>query len=515
LQFYTRSTPPLNASFTFPEGCLTFRRAMATAPPLDTLIAARDAVASRRVSSVELTRRMLERIERVEPKVQAFVSTHAHRALEQAKAVDEGRRKGPLAGVPVAVKDNLCTTFGTTTCASRMLENFRAPYDATVVRKLEEAGAVIVGKTNLDEFAMGSSTENSAFHVTRNPWDQSRVPGGSSGGSAAALAAGMCCGAIGSDTGGSVRQPAGMCGVVGLKPGYGRVSRYGLVAFASSLDQVGPFGRTVADAALLLNVIAGHDPKDSTSAPHAVPDYLNELNRPVENLRIGIAREYSLASGLDAQVKSAVDAAVRQYESLGARVVDVSLPHTEYGIAAYYVIAPCEASSNLARYDGVHYGHRTTEPVRDILELYSRSRAEGFGDEVKRRIMIGTYNLSEGYGARLYVNALKVRRLIKQDFDAAFTKCDVIVCPTSPTPAFRIGEKADDPLAMYLTDVFTVTCNIAGIAGISIPCGFTSGAKPLPIGLQLLGPAFEEAKLLRAARMYEAATDWHTRRPLI
>ena len=486
---------------------------MASAPPFDTLIAARDAVASRRVSSVELTRQVLERIERVEPKIQAFVSTNPERALELAKAVDEGRRRGPLAGVPIAIKDNLCTTFGTTTCASKMLENFRAPYDATVVRKLEEAGAVIVGKTNLDEFAMGSSTENSACHVTRTPWDSSRVPGGSSGGSAAALAAGMCCGSIGSDTGGSVRQPAGMCGVVGLKPGYGRVSRYGLVAFASSLDQVGPFGRTVADAALLLSVIAGHDPKDSTSAPQAVPDYLKDLDRPVENLRIGIARQYSLASGLDPAVKSAVDAAVRQYESLGARVLDVSLPHTEYGIAAYYVIAPCEASSNLARYDGVHYGHRTKQPVRDILELYSRSRAEGFGDEVKRRIMIGTYNLSEGYGARLYVNALKVRRLIKLDFDAAFAKCDVIVCPTSPTPAFEIGEKTDDPLAMYLTDVFTVTCNIAGIAGISIPCGFTSGTKPLPIGLQLLGPAFEEAKLLRAARMYEAATDWHTRRP--
>ena len=479
----------------------------------DTLVSARDAVRSRQVSSLELTRQALDRIGRLDPKLGAFVSVHADRALAQARAADEGRRPGALSGVPVAVKDNLCTTFGTTTCASKMLADFRAPYDATVVRRLEEAGAVVVGKTNLDEFAMGSSTENSAFHVTRNPWDPSRVPGGSSGGSAAALAAGMCAGAIGSDTGGSVRQPAAMCGVVGLKPTYGRVSRWGLVAFASSLDQVGPFGRTVADAALMLNVIAGHDPRDSTSAPQPVPDFLKELDRPVHSLRIGIAREYSLAGGIDPQVKAAVDAAVRQYQSAGAEIVDISLPHTEYGIAAYYVIAPCEASSNLARYDGVHFGHRTKEPVRDIVELFSKSRSEGFGEEVQRRIMIGTYNLSEGYGARLYVNALKVRRLIRQDFDRAFEKCDVILCPTSPTPAFKVGEKTDDPLAMYLTDVFTVTCNIAGIAGISIPCGFTSGDKPLPIGLQLLGPAFGEEKLLRAARMYESATGWHTRRP--
>jgi aspartyl-tRNA(Asn)/glutamyl-tRNA(Gln) amidotransferase subunit A len=484
-------------------------------PPFDTLVGARDAVASRRVSSVELTRGVLERIGRLDPQLRAFTSTWPERALEQARAVDEGRRTGPLAGVPVAVKDNLCTSFGTTTCSSRMLEHFHAPYDATVVRRLEQAGAVIVGKTNLDEFAMGSSTENSAFGPTRNPWDPSRVPGGSSGGSAAALAAGMCCGAIGSDTGGSVRQPAAMCGLVGLKPGYGRVSRYGLVAFASSLDQVGPFGRTVADAALLLDVIAGHDPRDSTSAPQPFPDSLAGLERPLERLRVGIVREYADAAGINPEVKAAVDAAVRQYASLGAELVDVSLPHTGYGIAAYYVIAPCEASSNLARYDGVHYGHRTKHPVRDIVELYSRSRAEGFGAEVKRRIMIGTYSLSEGYGSRLYVNALKVRRLIKQDFDAAFGKCDVILTPTSPTPAFRIGEKSDDPLAMYLTDVFTVTCNIAGIAGVSIPCGFTSGEKPLPIGLQLLGPAFQEDKLLRVARMYERATEWHTRRPVL
>ena len=485
---------------------------MPTAPP-DTLIDARDAVRDKRVSSAEITRRVLDQIQRLDPQLRAFVSTFPERALERAKAVDEGRITGPLAGVPVAIKDNLCTSFGRTTCASRMLENFHAPYDATVVRKLEDAGAVIVGKTNLDEFAMGSSTENSAFHPTRNPWDQSRVPGGSSGGSAAALAAGMCLGSLGSDTGGYIRQPAAMCGLVGLKPTYGRVSRFGLVAFASSLDQIGPFGRTVSDAALLLNVIAGHDPRDSTSLPDSPPDFLKDLDRPVDGLRIGVAREFDHAEGVDPQVKTAVDAAVKQFQSLNAEVVDVSLPHTEYGIAAYYVIAPCEASSNLARYDGVHFGHRTKEPVRDIVELFSRSRAEGFGDEVQRRIMLGTYALSSGYYDAYYVRALKVRRLIRRDFDEAFKRCDVIVCPTSPTPAFKIGEKSGDPLSMYLTDVFTVTANIAAIPGVSLPCGFTTGDKPLPIGLQLLGPAFGEGKLLRVARMYEAATQWHTRRP--
>jgi aspartyl-tRNA(Asn)/glutamyl-tRNA(Gln) amidotransferase subunit A len=482
-------------------------------PLPDTLIAARDAVGSKSVSAVELTRHTLDRIERLDGRLGAYLSVFADRALEQAKAVDAGERTGPLAGVPVAVKDNLCTSFGATTCGSRMLANFRPPYDATVIRKLESAGAVIVGKTNLDEFAMGSSTENSALKVTRNPWDESRVPGGSSGGSAAALAAGLCHGALGSDTGGSIRQPAGLCGLVGLKPTYGRVSRYGLVAFASSLDQIGPFGHTVADAALLLNVIAGHDPKDSTSAPEAVPDYLADLDKPVENLRIGIAREYDLAEGVDPQVKAAVDAAVQVYRSLGAEVVDVSLPHTEYGIAAYYVIAPCEASSNLARYDGVHFGHRTSEPVKDIVELFSKSRAEGFGEEVQRRIMIGTYALSSGYYDAYYVRALKVRALIKRDFDRAFERCDVVLTPTSPVPAFRIGEKTGDPLSMYLADVFTVTCNIAGLPGISLPCGFTRGDKPLPIGLQLLAPAFGEQKLLRIARMYEAATEWHAQRP--
>jgi aspartyl-tRNA(Asn)/glutamyl-tRNA(Gln) amidotransferase subunit A len=482
----------------------------------DTLISAREAIRTKKVSAVELTRRALARIGRLDPKIQAFNSVAEERALARAKAVDEGAAAGgALAGVPIAIKDNLCTSWGTTTCSSKMLENFRAPYDATVVKKLEAAGAVILGKTNLDEFAMGSSTENSAFLITRNPWDTQRVPGGSSGGSAAALAAGMCVAAIGSDTGGSIRQPAALCGLVGIKPTYGRVSRYGLVAFASSLDQVGPFGWTVADAALMLNVISGHDPKDSTSVPSAVPDYLADLEQPLKGLRLGIVKEYDLASGIDAEVKAAVDAAVTTYKELGASIVDVSLPTTPYGIAAYYIIAPCEASSNLARYDGVHFGHRTNEPVNDIIELFSKSRAEGFGDEVQRRIMIGTYALSSGYYDAYYVRALQLRTLIRRDFDNAFGQCDAIVCPTSPIPAFKAGEKSGDPLQMYLCDVFTVTCNIAGIAGISLPCGFTAGEKPLPIGMQLLGPNFGEEKLLRIARMYEAATAWNTRRPAL
>jgi len=481
----------------------------------DTLIAARDAIRARKISSEELVRQALGRIDQVESNIGAFNSIYREQAIAQAKEVDAGKRTGPLAGVPIALKDNLCTSYGTTTCSSKMLENFKAPYDATVVKLLENAGAIAIGKTNLDEFAMGSSTENSAFKTTKNPWDTSRVPGGSSGGSAAALAASMCCASIGSDTGGSIRQPASLCGVVGIKPTYGRVSRYGLVAFASSLDQIGPFAWNIPDAALLLQIISGRDPKDSTSVDHPVPDYLATLEQPLAGLRLGIAREYQLAEGMDPQVKTAVDAAMQQYQELGAEVVDVSLPHTEYGIAAYYVIAPCEASSNLARYDGVHFGHRTKEPVRDIVELFSKSRAEGFGEEVQRRIMIGTYSLSAGYGDKYYLQALKIRALIKRDFDQAFEKCDAILCPTSPTPAFRAGEKTGDPLQMYLCDVFTVTCNIAGIAGLSMPCGFTAGPQPLPIGLQLLGPTFGEEKLLRIARMYEKATDWHQRRPVV
>ncbi|HEX3358038.1 MAG TPA: Asp-tRNA(Asn)/Glu-tRNA(Gln) amidotransferase subunit GatA [Tepidisphaeraceae bacterium] len=487
----------------------------------DTLLAARDAIKSRAVSAVELTRQALERIEKLDPQILAFNSTFPDRAMEQAKAVDEGKRTGPLAGVPIALKDNLCTSYGTTTCSSKMLENFHAPYDATVVKRLEAAGAVILGKTNLDEFAMGSSTENSAFKTTRNPWDMTRVPGGSSGGSAAALAAGMCCASLGSDTGGSIRQPAALCGIVGLKPTYGRVSRYGLVAFASSLDQIGPFGWTVSDVAAMMNILSGHDPKDSTCLPTPVPDFLADIDRPIKGLRIGIAKEYSLDAGTEPAVKNRVNDAVKKFRELGAEIVEVSLPHTEYGIAAYYVIAPCEASSNLARYDGVHFGHRTAEPVKDIIELFSKSRAEGFGPEVQRRIMIGTYALSSGYYDSYYLAALKIRALIGRDFQEAFKKCDAILSPTSPSTAFKIGEKTDDPLQMYLCDVFTVTANIAGVPSVSLPCGLlgegysdlAAGAKTLPIGLQLTGPVMEDAKLLRIARMYEMATEWHKKRP--
>ena len=486
-------------------------------PEFDTLIGARDAIAAKKVSSVELTRATLDRIAAGDGTIKAFTSVYPERALAAAKEADAGKKPGPLSGVPIAIKDNLCTSWGTTTCSSKMLANFKAPYDATVVKKLEAAGAVIVGKTNLDEFAMGSSTENSAMQTTRNPWDTDRIPGGSSGGSAAALAAGFCTASLGSDTGGSIRQPAALCGLVGLKPTYGRVSRYGLVAFASSLDQIGTFTWDVPDCALMMNLISGHDELDSTSATIAVPDYLAHLDKPLSGLRIGIAKEYDLVDGMDKEVHASVNAAIEEYKKLGATIVNVSLPHTKYGIAAYYVIAPCEASSNLARYDGVHFGHRTADPVKDIVELFSKSRYEGFGDEVQRRIMIGTYALSAGYGAKYYERALKIRTLISQDFTNAFKDCDVILSPTSPTPAFKAGEKTGDPLSMYLCDVFTVTCNIAGIAGISLPSGFTSGGqsdgRPLPIGMQLLGPAFSEDRLLRVARMYERATPWHARRP--
>jgi aspartyl-tRNA(Asn)/glutamyl-tRNA(Gln) amidotransferase subunit A len=475
----------------------------------------RNAIATGQVTSSQATTAVLKAIDELNPKLNAYNSVFHQRAMEKADAVDKARAAGkpigPLGGVPIALKDNMCTTFGTTTCSSKMLENFKAPYDATVVQKLEAAGAVILGKTNLDEFAMGSSTENSAFGPSKNPWDTARVPGGSSGGSAAATAARLCYAALGSDTGGSIRQPAALCGLVGLKPTYGLVSRYGLVAFASSLDQIGPFTLTVEDCALMLNVIAGHDAKDSTSWPDAIPDYTKDLDQPLKGLRIGIAREY-MGGGTEAEVMASIQSAINFYRDQGATVVDVTLPHTQYGIAAYYIIAPAEASSNLARYDGVHYGHRTKKP-QDLFDLYAASRAEGFGSEVKRRIMLGTYVLSAGYADRYYSQALKVRALIKQDFDNAFKSCDVIACPTSPSVAFKLGEKADDPLAMYLSDVFTVTCNIAGIAGLSIPCGFSTGK--LPIGLQLLGPTFSEAKLLRIARQYELHHEWHKQKPAV
>ncbi len=476
------------------------------------------ALARRAVRSVELTEGYLDRIERYDGPIGAYLQVFADRAMQRAEAADRGELTGPLAGVPICLKDNLCTRFGRTTCASRMLEHFQSPYDATVVSRLEAAGAVVLGKTNMDEFAMGSSCEHSALKQTRNPWDTARVTGGSSGGAAAAMAADLCAASIGSDTGGSIRQPAALCGVVGLKPTYGLVSRYGLVAFASSLDQVGPITRTVEDAAILLNVIAGHDPLDSTSADEPttghLPDYTSELHQPIDRLRIGLAGEHR-GSGNDPAVEQALDQAIETYRQLGAEIVPVDLPHSEYGIAAYYLLSTAEASSNLARYDGVHYGHRAGE-IDDLVDLYAASRAQGFGDEVKRRIMLGAYALSSGYYDAYYLKALKVRRLIKNDFDAAFARCDAVLAPTSPTPAFRVGEKTDDPLAMYLADVYTVNVNMAGIPAISFPAGHTEeDGRALPIGLQLLGPTFSEAKLLRIAAMFQRATDLHTRRPLL
>ena len=485
----------------------------------DTIATARNAVRAKDIGAAELTRQAIKRIEDLDPQIGAVNSHDAARALERANDVDNGRVTGPLAGVPIMLKDNMCTSWGTTTCSSKMLKDFHAPYDATVVRRLEDAGAVLLGKANLDEFAMGSSTENSAFGTTRNPWDTSRVPGGSSGGSAAAVAAGMCCGALGSDTGGSIRQPAALCGLVGVKPTYGRVSRYGLVAFASSLDQIGPLTWTVEDAALMLNAICGHDPLDSTSVPDdvggPVPDFTEGLGEPVKGLRLGIAKQFSLDEGMDPAVVSAFERAKVLYEELGAELVEVDLPHTRYGIAAYYVIAPSEASSNLARYDGVHFGHRTSEPVGDIVELFSKSRSEGFGEEVQRRIMIGTYALSSGYYDAYYNRALQTRKRIRDDFDRALSRCDAILTPTTPTPAFGIGEKAADPLSMYLCDVFTVTSNIAGNASLSLPAGFTGGETPLPVGIQLIGPNFSEHKLLKIAKLFEDATDHSKRRPTI
>ncbi|MCX5671471.1 MAG: Asp-tRNA(Asn)/Glu-tRNA(Gln) amidotransferase subunit GatA [Planctomycetota bacterium] len=477
----------------------------------------RKAIAERRLSAVEATEGCLRAIGRLDPKIKAFLSTDPDGGRRRAAEIDRrlaaGENVGLLAGIPVAVKDNMCTADGQpTTCASRILGGWRAPYDAHVVERLKAEGAVIVGKTNLDEFAMGSSTENSAYGATRNPWDLGRVPGGSSGGSAAAVAARLVPIALGSDTGGSIRQPAALCGVVGMKPTYGRVSRYGLVAFASSLDQIGPFGRTVADAALLLRATAGHDPRDSTSVREPVPDYLEGLEEPVRPLRIGVPREF-FSAGIDPEVESVVREALAVYERLGAALVPITLPHsTDYSIATYYIVATSEASSNLARYDGVHYGYRSSDHT-DMIDMYMRSRAQGFGDEVKRRIMLGTYALSSGYYDAYYKKALAVRRLIRRDFEQAFAKVDCIMGPTSPTPAFHVGERTADPLAMYLSDVYTVSANLAAIAGISIPCGFTAGG--LPIGLQIITDVFTEGRLLRIARMYERETGWTKRAPPI
>lgn len=474
------------------------------------------------ITSVELTQTYLDRIEKLDGKVKAFLRVDPTTALAQAEQID-GRRKsgkplGILAGLPVAVKDVLCTQGVPTTCGSRILENFRPPYDATAIAKLKAADAVLIGRTNMDEFAMGGSNENSAFFPAHNPWDLSRVPGGSSGGSAACVAARMAPLAVGTDTGGSIRAPAGLCGITGMKPTYGRVSRYGLVAFASSLDQIGPLGQTAEDCALLLEVLAGHDPKDSTSIDRPVPKYTETVGQPLEGLRIGLVREH-FGEGLDGEVEAAVREAVRVYESLGATVKQVSLPHSKYAVATYYIIAPCEASSNLARYDGVHYGHRTDKKAtaesfdNPLIQMYRRSRSEGFGAEVKRRIMLGTYALSAGYYDAYYKKALKVRRLIRQDFDKAFEDVDLILGPVTPTPAFKIGERVDDPLAMYLFDLYTVSTNLAGIGGISIPCGFS--ASGLPIGLHLQAPPFAEERLLRGAAMFQRATDWHRKQPTL
>ena len=473
----------------------------------------------REVSAREAMQSCLDQIARVDKKIHAFISYNANDALAQADAADKELAKGGstakcLLGIPVAVKDVLAVKNQPLNCGSKILGKFVSPYDATVIEKLKAAGAIVFGRLNMDEFAMGSSTENSAFGVTRNPWDTTRIPGGSSGGSAAAVAADEAIATLGSDTGGSIRQPAALCGCVGLKPTYGRVSRYGLVAFASSLDQIGPFTKDIRDTATMLGVISGHDLRDSTSVPQPVPDYAASLTGNIKGLKLGLPKEYMIG-GLDPEVKAAVDAAVKQFEKLGAEIAEISLPHTDYGVSVYYIIATAEASANLARFDGIRYGARVDGA--DPIELYSRTRGAGFGAEVKRRIILGTYVLSSGYYDAYYLRAQKVRTLIRNDFLKAFEKVDAIVTPTTPTAAFKIGEKFDDPLQMYLSDIFTISCNLAGICGISIPCGFTGNPQPstlnpqprLPIGLQLLGKPFGEETLLKIAHAYELNTLWH------
>jgi aspartyl-tRNA(Asn)/glutamyl-tRNA(Gln) amidotransferase subunit A len=471
-----------------------------------TIDAARSSVQDRKITATALAEAFYAKIQKDDPQIGAYLILSRDRALEQAGRMDQlASRRGklpPLGGVPIGIKDVLATRGVRTTAGSKILGNYVPPYDCTAVSRLEAAGAVILGKTNCDEFAMGSSNENSAWHPVRNPRDPTRVPGGSSGGSAAAVAADMAVATLGSDTGGSIRQPASFCGVVGLMPTYGRVSRYGLVAFASSLDHIGPFTKTVKDAAIVLRTIAGRDPMDSTSADLPVPDYVAELEKPVHDLKIGVAKEY-LAEGLDREVRNAVEAAIQKLESLGCKIIEISLPHTKYAIPTYYVVATAEASSNLARFDGVRYGYRARD-VRTLSEMYRRTRDQGFGAEVKRRIMLGTYALSAGYYDAYYLKAQKVRTLIATDFEEAFSKVDAIVTPTCPTAAFKLGEKSEDPLAMYLADIYTVTADLAGIPGISIPCGQTSGK--LPIGLQILGRHFDEATILRVANAYEQAT---------
>jgi aspartyl-tRNA(Asn)/glutamyl-tRNA(Gln) amidotransferase subunit A len=480
-----------------------------------TLAQAHEMLKAKEISSVELTQAVLDRIDAVESKIEAYITVTGDEAMASAQRADQAIGQGrisPLTGIPLGIKDVLCTKGVPTTCGSRMLENFIPPYSAYVMQRLEDQLAVMVGKLNMDEFAMGSTTEHSAYKVTKNPWDTRCIPGGSSGGSAAAVVADMCLATLGSDTGGSIRQPASHCGVVGLKPTYGRVSRFGLVAFASSLDQIGPLTKTVADSALLLQAIAGHDHNDSTSVPDPVPDYGAALNADIKGLKVGVPHAYFDMEGLDPEVAAAVQSAVQTLQTLGAETVPVELPHTEYGVAAYYLIAPSEASSNLARYDGVRYGLRD-DGQTELLQMYRHTRSKGFGTEVQRRILIGTYALSAGYYDAYYGKASQIRTLIMNDFKAAFEKCDVIASPVSPTPATVIGAHADDPLAMYLSDIYTLSANLAGIPGISLPCGLSGDG--LPIGLQLLGGHFQEATLLKAAHQFEKATEFHKARPIL
>jgi aspartyl-tRNA(Asn)/glutamyl-tRNA(Gln) amidotransferase subunit A len=477
-----------------------------------TLHEAREKLRKHEISAQELTQAVFQRISETEESIHSYITLCQDTALEEAKLADtllETEANPPaLLGIPIALKDNFLTVGIRTTCASKILQNFIPPFDSTAVKKLRAAGAVIIGKTNLDEFAMGSSVENSAFFSTRNPWNTSRVPGGSSGGSAAAVAADQCIAALGTDTGGSIRQPGAFCGIVGLKPTYGRVSRYGIIAFASSMDQVGPMAKDVRDCALMLEVTAGYDQADSTSADRPVPPYSTSLSGDIKGMRLGIPKEY-FVSGIQPEVEHSVRNAVHQLEKNGAVIEEISLPHTEFAVAVYYIVATAEASSNLARYDGMRYGHRAH--ARDLTETYVLSRAEGFGTEVKRRIMLGTYALSAGYYDAYYLKAQKVRALIKKDFDEAFETCDAIITPTAPTTAFKIGEKTWDPLQMYLSDIYTISVNLAGLPALSLPCGFDS--EGLPIGMQIVGKYFDESAILRVAYAYEQSTEWHRKKP--
>lgn len=473
-------------------------------------------LAKKEVSSVELTQTFLNRIHTYNPEINAYIALDQDKTLAQAKAADVRIAAGnaaPLTGIPIAQKDIFCATGWKTTCGSKMLSNFVAPYDAHVITQFDAAGAVNLGKTNMDEFAMGSSNETSYFGGVKNPWDYTRVPGGSSGGSAAAVAARLCAAATGTDTGGSIRQPASLCGFTGLKPTYGVVSRYGMIAFASSLDQAGPMAKSAEDCALMMNVMAGFDERDSTSLNREKEDYTRDLNKPLQGLRVGLPKEF-FADGLDANVGKVVEAAIAEYKKLGAEIVEISLPNTGLSIPVYYVLAPAEASSNLSRYDGVRYGHRAAE-YTDLMDMYCKSRAEGFGAEVKRRILIGTYVLSAGYYDAYYLKAQQIRRLIAQDFEEAFKHCDVIMGPAAPSTAFKAGEKVDDPVAMYLQDIYTISTNLAGLPGMSIPAGFSAGedGKALPVGLQIIGNYFDEARMLNVAHQYQQVTDWHTRMP--